>query len=422
MQPALTATYRRYRYEVFAATWLSYAGFYICRKVFGIVKAPMKEALGVDDLTLSHLWTSYLIAYMIGQFMTAGLGSRLTGRTLLLIGMGVTVAANFGVGSLLPFGSEAYNWLLLVMFAHGLAQATGWGANVGIMANWTFREERGRVMAWWTTCYQLGAVIAKAFAAFMFGWLGLSWSYWGASIVFMAIWVLFYFWGRERPESVNLPAIPEEDVSDNAAQPKPAVAPNQVWPFIIAMGLIYFSFKFLRYALDSWSALILKEQFALATTTAGYLSTAYDWIGFLGVLAGGYLSDRVFGGRRTPVIFWMAVGGLGASLLMWGFGTTSVASFVVILGLLGFMSMGPDSLLSAAGAMDVGSRRMALIASAVINGLGSIGPIIQEPVIGYLKTTGGNGSVFGLLVGVAVLSAVGSGLLWLGVRRSGATL
>jgi sugar phosphate permease len=177
------------------------------------------------------------------------------------------------------------------------------------------------------------------------------------------------------------------------------------------MGLIYFGFKFLRYALDSWSALILGEQFGMSATRAGYWSAAFDWIGFLGVIAGGIWSDRTAGARRTPVIFWMTLACLGFTFLMWFVGLTSVTFFIVLLGLIGFTAMGPDSLLSGACAMDAGNRRQAALAAGIINGLGSIGPIVQEPVIGWLKQTDGVHAVLLLLVGVGCLTTIGTGLL-----------
>jgi sugar phosphate permease len=85
--------------------------------------------------------------------------------------------------------------------------------------------------------------------------------------------------------------------------------------------------------------------------------------------------------------------------------------FIVLLGLIGFTAMGPDALLSGACAMDAGSRRQAALAAGVINGLGSIGPILQEPVIGWLKQNVGINSVFSLLLGVVFMTTVGTGLL-----------
>jgi len=115
----------------------------------------------------------------------------------------------------------------------------------------------------------------------------------------------------------------------------------------------------------------------------------------------------------------MILGCLAATILMWLVGLNSVTLFVALLGLIGFTAMGPDSLISGACAMDAGTRRQAALAAGIINGLGSIGPIVQEPVIGWLKQTAGVDAVFLLLVGVVFLTTVGSGLLWRFEHRRG---
>jgi len=412
---------RKWRVRVFTATWLSYAGFYFCRKTFGIVKGPLKEALGVSTLEIAHLWTAFLVAYMLGQFMTAALGRKFTSRTLLVAGMGLSLLANAGMGGALAASSDPYLLMLVLMIINGFAQSTGWAGNVGIMANWTRRAERGTVMALWATCYQLGSVFAKLFAAFMYGWLGLSWSFGGASLILFAVWGVFLFWGQEQPEDVGLEPL-EVEVTEEVPIEEgrdPSALSGNVLRAIIAMGLVYFCFKFLRYAVDSWSTLILEESFGLSTVMAGTLSTAFDWVGFVGVFFAGWVSDRYFGGIRSPVIFAMSAGMLGSAVLLWLFGMSSFWMFACCLGLLGFMLMGPDSLLSGTSAIEVGSRRTAVFAAAIINGLGSIGPIVQEPVIGWLMSNHGTESVFILMVGVALLGTIGTGLLWRGSKRLG---
>jgi OPA family sugar phosphate sensor protein UhpC-like MFS transporter len=417
---------RIFRAQLFTATWLSYVGFYLCRKVFGVVKAPLKELLQVDDLHLAHIWTAYLVAYMLGQFLAVWMGKRLAARGILLLGMGVTIAANLAIGLVIPWGPSAYGWLLGFMVLQGLAQATGWPGNVSLMANWTRHKERGTVMAWWSTCYQLGGMAGKALAAFVFGWLGLAWSFWGASLLFLAIWVLFLFWGRERPESAGLPAIPDHEplrVGEKAAAtPRSALTEGQILGIIISMGAIYFSFKFLRYALDSWSALIIKEHFALSTSAAGYISASFDIVGFLGVITAGILSDKVFGGGRSLIIFIMSIGTFVATLLLWRMGLSSPVAFAVLLGAVGFMMFGPDAMLSGTLAMDLGSEKTALKAAGIVNGLGSVGPIIQEPVIGYLKTYYGESSVLLLLVGMGAMAMLGTGWFWYANRKRGLAL
>ena len=77
------------------------------------------------------------------------------------------------------------------------------------------------------------------------------------------------------------------------------------------------------------------------------------------------------------------------------------------------------SSITAKLAMDVGSRRQAALAAGVINGFGSVGPILQEPIIGWLKQTRGLDAVFLLLVGVVFLTTVATGLLARFERRRG---
>ena len=418
MTAAYPALLRRYRTQLFTATWLSYFGFYLARKTYAVLKRPLKEHFGLDDIHVAYPWTIYLITYMLGQFVAAWLGRRMQSRRVLVYGMVVAAACNLALGWLVDSHlASAYLWMCVTMGIHGFAQATGWPHNVALFANWTRRSERGTLFGIWGTCYQLGGIAGKALAAFLLGWLGIAWSFFGSSIALLAITILFAFWARERPESVGLsledaaePDAPAANAS-GAATTQPTPLPVGWIASIVAMGLIYFGFKFLRYALDSWSALILGEQFGMSATRAGYWSAAFDWIGFLGVIAGGVWSDRIPGARRTPVIFWMTLGCLGFTFLMWFIGLSSVTIFIVLLGLIGFTAMGPDSLLSGACAMDAGSRRQAALAAGIINGLGSVGPIVQEPVIGWLKQTAGVHAVLLLLVGVGCVTTVGTGLL-----------
>ena len=418
MNSANPTLLRRYRMQLFTATWLSYAGFYLCRKVYAVVKHPLKIQFGFNDEQIAVPWTIYLIAYMLGQFFAAWLGRRMESRRVLLYGMGTAAACNVFLGFLVDsHHASVFLWLCVTMGIHGLAQATGWSHNVALFANWTRRSERGTLFGIWGTCYQLGAVAGKGLAGFLLGWLGLSWSFFGSSILFFAFTVVFFFFARERPQSVGLSledaAEPDAPLATKgeAVPARETALPPGFARSIIAMGLIYFGFKFLRYALDSWSALILSEHFALSSSVAAYLSTAFDWVGLLGVIAGGYWSDRMPGSRRTPVIFYMTCGCFVFTTLMWLIGLSSPLLFVVLLGLIGFTQLGPDALLSGACAMDIGSRRQAALAAGVINGFGSLGPILQEPLIGWLKQVYGLNSVFLLLVIVGLISTVGTGLL-----------
>ena len=405
---------RVWRVRILATTWLSYAGFYFCRKNFAIAKSSLLTSLEISKSDLAHVMTAYLVAYMLGQFLTAFLSRRIAIRVLLLTGMGISLGCNVVFGFSYLAGPAGYWPLLLFNIVNGFAQSTGWPGNVGVLGNWLDRGERGRVMALWATCYQLGSILAKSFAAFMLAVASAAWSFWGASIILLGVWIIFWLYQRDNPEDVGLPGLVEEiEVEVTPTEAQAYAAGEEPWKrsvllSVVFMGCCYFVFKFLRYALDSWSPLALSELFDLTATQAGFISTAFDWVGFLGVLFAGWASDRFFGGRRYQVIVGMTVGMLFAFIFLAVIGVHSVWMFGIGLSLCGFMLMGPDSLLAGVGAIDVGGRRKAVVAAGLINGLGSIGPIFQEEIIGYLLDTRGYDAVFQLLIIVCVIGIVGT--------------
>ena len=126
----------------------------------------------------------------------------------------------------------------------------------------------------------------------------------------------------------------------------------------------------------------------------------------------GWISDTYFESKRHQTILWMTVGMLGAFLCMAWVGSQSAFLFASCLSLCGFMLMGPDSLLAGAGAMDVGGKSNAIVAAGIINGLGSIGPIFQEEMIGFALEHGGYTTVFRMLVGMCILGVFGSLFLY----------
>jgi OPA family glycerol-3-phosphate transporter-like MFS transporter len=404
---------RRFRIRVFIATWLSYAGLYFCRKPFYIVKATLTEELGIGASALADIGTVYLVAYTLGQFVAAGLGSVVGARRMLLGGMAVSVVCN------VIFGGAASYWVLLVFSGfNGLAQGTGWSGNVGTMAHWTTRRERGTIMGFWSTCYQVGGVMANGLAALLLGWRGWRWSFFGGSAVLGGVILQFWRLQRNRPEDVGLPPLRELEDNDREGAARAGGGlrrlgwDRQVVITLLLVGGFYFCVKFIRYSLWSWAPYFMQLTFGLEGDDAGYLSTIFDVAGFFGAVTAGVVSDRVFRGRRSIVAFIMLAGMTAGCLLLWGPGSGSVTYFAVGLAVVGFMLYGPDSLMTAAGAIDLGSRRGAIAAAGVINGMGSVGSVVQEKVVAnlYQRSGGELAPVF-----LVLLSAAAASMLLIGI-------
>ncbi len=393
----------------------------------------MGEAFGLSSVRLGQLGTAFFASYAVGQFSSAYFGRKLGPKLLLLGGIAISLACNF------IFGFSNGFWILLPFMAvNGIAQGTGWPGCIGSLAFWFRRQQRGSVLGVWSTCYTIGSLVATALAAYLLGRAGWRSSYFGGAFALLAIWGIVLLLHPNRPENVGLPPIEEEEAASNPENPPKQTAERSetgesvqglgwtrdVVISVVIMGVIYFAIKFLRYALWSWAPFFLQENFRLSGSEAGYLSTVFEFCGFFGVIASGVASDKLFHGRRAFLSFAMLAVMTLAFVLMATLGATSLFFFTFSMGLAGFMLFGPDSLLSGVGAIDVGSKRGALAAAGIINGMGSIGPIFQEELIGWMYKASG-GRIFPILVMLLCMAVAGTFVtffLWLRARKGKANL
>jgi OPA family sugar phosphate sensor protein UhpC-like MFS transporter len=314
---------------------------------------------------------------------------------------------------------------------NGLAQATGWSGNIGTMAGWFHRHERGRVMGAWATNFNIGSLVAGWTMAGVLGAMSPApwrWCFFAGAAFLTGVWVLYYFFQRNTPEDVGLAPIDDPVTPvDEAEVPDPipehaflGLDRNQ-WTNLMLVGGFYFFIKFIRYAIWSWAPYFLETNYQLTSSTANWYATAFDFLGLPSVFLCGYLSDVYFKSRRGEISLIFMIGVTLATAAMYALYGTGVLAYTVILALIGFSAYGPDALLTGAGAMDIGGRRSATFAAAVISGLGSLGSIVQELVIArvYDPKTGDLNVVFMLLLGSAAMATLFCALLVLRNRRGG---
>ena len=116
-----------------------------------------------------------------------------------------------------------------------------------------------------------------------------------------------------------------------------------------------------------WLPYYMVRQLHYQVQAAGYLSSLYELIGVGGALLAGYVSDRFNQSRRAPVSAVML--GLLALIMLFQprSRTAEWPGWRSPFSLAGFLSYGPDTLLSGAAAQDVGEARAAATASGLID-------------------------------------------------------
>lgn len=414
-------TLERQRNTAWGLTWLAYASYYTGRKGFGAAKKSLHDQLGVSEATLGAIDTAYLLAYAFGQFVSGWAGDRIGARRLVGYGMLLSsvACALFGLsGQALVFGG---------LFAlNGIAQSTGWPGTTRAMAEWTTPKNRGTVMAFWATCYQVGGFAATMAAGWLLGQYGWRGTFWGPAI-WMALVALLVLRLLSSPPAGESHAAQVTENAASAVQSQPASrveiarvearrdAQRRVLrsPLLWCYGGSYFFIKFIRYALLFWLPYYLAKELHYSDKAAVYMSACFEVGGVLGVVGVGMISDRF---RRVPRAIPAAASLAVLALLLLGYSLSSVSSDVgvgVSLGLIGAALFGPDALISGAAAQDVGGNEAAAMATGFVNGIGSIGAMIEGLVVPLISARYGWSALFPSLA----LGALGAALMLLPALR-----
>jgi sugar phosphate permease len=397
------------RRKIFAITWITYAGYYFCRKNLSIVLPVLYGVSGLGHLELANIVFGYSLLYALGQVGFGFLSDRIGAKRVVGSGLLLIVVSNLMMGV-----HASMAWLLLFACLNGIAQATGWSGLVKIMASWFNSTNRGVVMAWWGTNYVLGGFLATTFATWSIaqGILLPQWG-WRRGFAFPAICVLliaipFWLGVDDTPEEAGL--IPSE--SQGCAK-RPAnrsswgelgalLRKRSLW----MIGISYFFLELCRYALMFWLPFYMVQELKYGVRTAGYLSSLYELVGIAGAVLAGYISDHFNQSRRAPVSVVMLCG-LGCVMLAESkFASLGLTGVAIAISLAGLLSYGPDTLLSGAAAQDVGETKSAATASGLIDGIGHLGALFSPYVVLYASERYGWKWLFIFLGVVSFLAAI----------------
>lgn len=403
----------RGRRLVFALTWLSYASLYLCRKGVAVSKARLASDLHLSLGTLAAIDTAYLATYALGQF-ASGVGvGRLGGRRVIALGLVGSALACFA------FGASSAGWALVACFAlNGVFQATGWPAGTSIMAAWYPSRERGAAMGLWSTNYQAGGLLGTALATTLLARWG-----WRVAIAGPGVWLLLaavvvFLLLRERPPAPVADEPAAGATSAAKAAPAGGLGTALRDPAVWVVATAHVCLKIVLYGLLFWVPYWLHTALGYDDATAGYLSIALEAGGIAGTIVTGRLSDRAVRRGRGFVAAGMMVLlalALGAQSLVPAGGIVVHAAWI---GAVGFFLFGPESLVAGAAAQDLGARHGTAVAVGVINGIGSLGAILQGAItLGLRDAYGWHGTFVGF-VGLALLGAAALFALPLASRRA----
>ena len=425
--PEADAKYKKLRWQVFIGIFIGYAGFYIVRKNFSMA-IPMLAPFGFEKGELGIVLSMNAIAYGFSKFVMASISDRSNAQRFLPLGLVcAAISMLFMIVPVQWLGAEHKGAAIALMaalnFLVGWFNGMGWPPCGRVMTHWFSIKERGTWMSFWNCAHNVGGALVGPMAVYGAMWFG-SWFY-GANTgyyfligtyafpaaVAVLVAVLAYLMIRDTPQSCGLQSI--EEWSGHASKnyskdDEKALSVSEIFKTVLSNKLLWYiafanAFVYMvRYGCLDWAPTILKEQ-GVDLKEAGWAYFAYEMAAIPGTIFCGWLSDKVFQGRRAlPTIIFMALVAV-AIVVYWQF----FNNFTVVIGCLiaiGFLIYGPVMLIGVQ-ALDLAPKNAAGTAAGLTGFMGYVlgTAILANVVIGYVaENAGWDWTVILLLIACAL--------------------
>ena len=424
------ARYRRLRWQVFLGAFIGYAGFYIVRKNFSMA-IPMLEPLGFEKGELGVVLSMNAVAYGFSKFLMASVSDRSNARRFLPLGLVLAaLSMAFMVVPVQWLGAEHKAWAIVLMaalnFLVGWFNGMGWPPCGRVMTRWFSQSERGTWMAVWNCAHNVGGALVGPIAVYGAMWFG-SWFYGSdtshyfliGTYVFPAalavlVAIVAYCLIRDTPQSCGLPPVEKwrndygKAYSDKAEETLPVkeifktvLSNKYLWYIAFANAFVYM----VRYGCLDWAPAILTER-GVNLKDAGWAYFAYEIAAIPGTLICGWLSDKLFHGRRAlPTVLFMLV--VAVFIVIYWLCLDDINVVLVCLIGIGFFIYGPVMLIGVQS-LDMAPKNVAGTAAGLTGFMGYVlgTALLANVLIGYVAQHAGWNWTFVLLVASCFVAVV----------------
>ena len=393
--------------------WCGYASLYLLRKPVGVGKAALGRDLNVSRSELGMLDTAMLVPYALVQLFYGSIGDQLGARktfTACLLGSAF---------SMVTFGWWSSFYFLCVLLAlNGSCQSLAWGACTKAISMNVSEASQTKALGLFATSSFAGGILGSALAIYLLrdGWQSMFTL--PAMIVAGLAAAVWYFLVDKPPVSSKGDVEHLGGGDDTSA--KKAVQEGEDGqltfgflvrqPLLMAVAMSYFTVKLVRYSFYMWLPMYLSEHLGYDEGVAGMVALVFEIGGVGGSALLGWLVDGIFGGQKLPATI-AALQLCSVSLLLFMLTSTwGLAANALFMLAAGMGNCGVDSILSGtlpihfAKTMEASGlvkQDPTTQLSSFVNGIGSLGGMIEGVLIGLIADMFGWNAVFVTMWGLS---------------------
>ncbi len=353
----------------------------------------IRKSLGVGPSS-----AGLVVSVMFGTAVVASVPvgivlDRTNSRRAVAVAVGVLLIA--GIWGWFAATAGSFRSLLASRVLGGIAYVVVWNAGIDIVGRAFDASRQASAVATFTASGPIGFAIGQGtgpIVAATFGWPAVFPVFTGLAVVGLAV-----FWPTSRGlgRATDTPTPTLQDLR--------SVVTNRQVLLVCGLG-------FLGYALylfvNSWAPSYFAEEVHLSLAVSGALTALFPAVGALSRMTGGVLSDRLFGGRRRPVIL---LSFLVAAPVIAGFTAIRTVPVVVAALLVAGFAIQLCLGLVFAYVRELVAPEVAATAVALLTSIGLAGAFVAPIAAGALIGATGYGTAF---VVAGAVGVVGIALAW----------
>lgn len=408
--------YNSWRIRVLYSIIIGYATFYFCRQNFNIATPAIREYFDVTKTQIGWILTASSIMYGVSKFCNGFISDKTNARIFMVLGLMFV-----GIITILIGFSDSLFLIGILWIASNWFQSMGWPPATKMLTHWFASKELGTKWAMGATSNQIGGALAMVSCGYLIDKFGWRSAFFVPGAVACVVSIFLYNRLRNSPKEVGLSTVeeyknyPPELISDYGKLPttellKIVFCNKLIWYVCLANMFVYI----IRLGVIYWAPTFLKDLRSISLLNAGLQIGLYEMISIPGALIAGFLSDKLFQGRRGPV---STICMLSLSLLLilfWKLPIQSELLSIIILSLVGFFVSGPQLLVGIAVA-DFSTRGAVGTANGLSGLFGYLGAAIAGVGVGWISDNYGWDGVF---IFFSISALLGSSLFALTWNRS----
>jgi sugar phosphate permease len=211
---------------------------------------------------------------------------------------------------------------------------------------------------------------------------------------------------RDTGEPMAAMAVQAQTETDEALADFKAFLWKQVFSnkYIWLVSIANFFVYTIRFAIFDWGPTLLKEYKGMQIIDGAGMVAGFEVAGLFGMLVTGWMTDKFFGGRGTPLSMISMLLCGGSIFLFWKTPAHAVWLNTALLAAAGFFVYGPQALVAVVVA-NLATKKAAATAVGLTSIFGYASTVLSGYGMGLLVEHYGWGRAFVCLIGIAVAGA-----------------